>query len=162
MGGGPGRGGATAVQCQQAAKGPQNGSAEQRLRCFVTGALCRNISFLAVRSVRRPSKEQAPERHAGCRAKGASSLGRGEIKSISLTRFYFRYSSPGAALSAARPQPPAASWPAPPPLAPPLPLHVLLSLRPQVDGTVVSSIGPGLLCLVGLRDTDTEKDTDYM
>ncbi|EFN55419.1 hypothetical protein CHLNCDRAFT_23493, partial [Chlorella variabilis] len=33
---------------------------------------------------------------------------------------------------------------------------------PQVDGQVVSSIGPGLLCLVGLRDTDGEKDADYI
>lgn len=32
----------------------------------------------------------------------------------------------------------------------------------QVDGQIVSSIGPGLLCLVGLRDTDTEADADFM
>lgn len=32
----------------------------------------------------------------------------------------------------------------------------------QVDGEIVGKIGPGLLCLVGLRDTDTEKDADYM
>lgn len=32
----------------------------------------------------------------------------------------------------------------------------------KVDGEVVSSIGPGLLCLVGLRDTDTEKDAEYI
>ncbi len=32
----------------------------------------------------------------------------------------------------------------------------------QVDGEVVSRIGPGLLCLVGVRDGDTEKDAEYM
>jgi hypothetical protein len=32
----------------------------------------------------------------------------------------------------------------------------------QVDGEVVSSIGPGLLCLIGVKDTDTQKDADYM
>ena len=34
--------------------------------------------------------------------------------------------------------------------------------RLQVDGEVVSRIGPGLLCLVGLREGDTEKDAEYM
>lgn len=32
----------------------------------------------------------------------------------------------------------------------------------QVDGQVVSSIGPGLLCLVGVKETDTQKDVDYV
>ena len=32
----------------------------------------------------------------------------------------------------------------------------------EVDGEVVSEIGPGLLALVGIRDTDTNKDLDYI
>ncbi|KAL4418846.1 hypothetical protein ABPG77_004443 [Micractinium sp. CCAP 211/92] len=32
----------------------------------------------------------------------------------------------------------------------------------EVDGQIVSSIGPGLLCLVGLRDTDTAADADFI
>ena len=32
----------------------------------------------------------------------------------------------------------------------------------QVDGEIVSRIGPGLLCLVGVKDGDTEKDADYI
>jgi D-tyrosyl-tRNA(Tyr) deacylase len=32
----------------------------------------------------------------------------------------------------------------------------------EVDGEIVGKIGPGLLCLVGLRDTDTDKDADYI
>ena len=32
----------------------------------------------------------------------------------------------------------------------------------EVDGEVVSEIGPGLLALVGIRDTDTDKDLDYI
>lgn len=35
-------------------------------------------------------------------------------------------------------------------------------LCPQVDGEIVSRIGPGLLCLIGVKDTDTEKDADFM
>ena len=34
--------------------------------------------------------------------------------------------------------------------------------RLQVDGTIVSSIGPGLLCLVGVKDTDQQGDAEYM
>lgn len=59
-----------------------------------------------------------------------------------------------------------------PPPPPPLPLIVAaatagFSLQPclpclQVDGEIVGKIGPGLLCLVGLRDTDTDKDAEYM
>lgn len=32
----------------------------------------------------------------------------------------------------------------------------------QVDGSVVSKIGPGLLCLVGIRDGDTATDAAYL
>jgi D-Tyr-tRNA(Tyr) deacylase len=35
-------------------------------------------------------------------------------------------------------------------------------VSPQVDGELVSSIGPGLLCLVGLKDGDSAKDVEYM
>lgn len=31
-----------------------------------------------------------------------------------------------------------------------------------VDGEVISSIGPGLLCLIGIKDTDTAKDLEFM
>jgi D-Tyr-tRNAtyr deacylase len=32
----------------------------------------------------------------------------------------------------------------------------------QVDGKIISSIGPGLLCLVGLKEGDTDKDAEYI
>lgn len=32
----------------------------------------------------------------------------------------------------------------------------------QVDGKEVSSIGPGLLCFVGLKADGTENDAEYM
>lgn len=32
----------------------------------------------------------------------------------------------------------------------------------EVDGQVVSRIGPGLLCLIGAAGGDTEKDAEYM
>ncbi|XP_021293781.1 D-tyrosyl-tRNA(Tyr) deacylase isoform X1 [Herrania umbratica] len=32
----------------------------------------------------------------------------------------------------------------------------------EVDGGIASEIGPGLLVLVGLHDSDTESDTDYI
>jgi D-Tyr-tRNAtyr deacylase len=32
----------------------------------------------------------------------------------------------------------------------------------QVEGKIVSSIGPGLLCLVGVKDSDTPQDQEYM
>ncbi|KAL6764925.1 D-Tyr tRNAtyr deacylase-like domain-containing protein [Haematococcus lacustris] len=32
----------------------------------------------------------------------------------------------------------------------------------EVEGKIVSSIGPGLLCLVGLKTTDTAKDAAYI
>lgn len=35
-------------------------------------------------------------------------------------------------------------------------------IRPQVDGEVVSSIGPGLLCYIGLGKDDSEEDAAYM
>eukprot|EP00210_Caulerpa_lentillifera_P001491 g1430.t1 len=35
-------------------------------------------------------------------------------------------------------------------------------IRTQVDGKVVSSIGPGLLCLIGLKKTDTQLDADFL
>ena len=31
-----------------------------------------------------------------------------------------------------------------------------------VGGSVISSIGPGVMCLVGLHETDTEADVDYI
>lgn len=31
-----------------------------------------------------------------------------------------------------------------------------------VDGAVVSSIGPGLMCLIGIRDGDSEADVEFM
>ena len=34
--------------------------------------------------------------------------------------------------------------------------------RLQVDGEMVSKIGPGLLCLVGLGTGDTDADAEYM
>ena len=33
---------------------------------------------------------------------------------------------------------------------------------PQVEGEVVSRIGPGLLCLVGITTGDTEKDAEFL
>jgi len=38
----------------------------------------------------------------------------------------------------------------------------VLSGRVEVEGRVVSEIGPGLLVLVGLLETDTESDADYI
>ena len=32
----------------------------------------------------------------------------------------------------------------------------------EVEGKIVAEIGPGLLCLIGIRDVDTAKDQDYM
>ena len=32
----------------------------------------------------------------------------------------------------------------------------------EVDGKLISSIGPGLLCLIGIRDTDTIADQEYL
>lgn len=32
----------------------------------------------------------------------------------------------------------------------------------EVDGNLVSSIGPGLLCLIGIRDTDTVADQEFL
>lgn len=32
----------------------------------------------------------------------------------------------------------------------------------QVDGEIVSKIGPGLLCLIGVRDGDTERDAEWL
>ncbi|CAL8464211.1 g3746 [Coccomyxa elongata] len=32
----------------------------------------------------------------------------------------------------------------------------------EVDGKLVSSIGPGLLCLIGVRDTDTVADQEFL
>jgi D-Tyr-tRNAtyr deacylase len=32
----------------------------------------------------------------------------------------------------------------------------------QVEGRVVSAIGPGVLVLVGVHETDTDSDADYM
>ena len=40
------------------------------------------------------------------------------------------------------------------------PLNACCSL--QVDGQIVSSIGPGLLCLIGVRDGDEAKDAEFM
>lgn len=37
-----------------------------------------------------------------------------------------------------------------------------MNKKKQVDGAVVSSIGPGLLCLVGLAKTDTQGDIEAM
>ena len=31
-----------------------------------------------------------------------------------------------------------------------------------VSGNVVAEIGPGVLCLIGVKETDTAKDQDYM
>ena len=31
-----------------------------------------------------------------------------------------------------------------------------------MDGNIVSSIGPGLLCLIGLKGTDTMLDAEFM
>ncbi len=31
-----------------------------------------------------------------------------------------------------------------------------------VDGEAVSSIGPGLLCLIGIKETDTVTDLNFM
>lgn len=41
-------------------------------------------------------------------------------------------------------------------------LIMRLSRRSQVDGKVISSIGPGLLCLLGLGVGDTDADAEYM
>lgn len=32
----------------------------------------------------------------------------------------------------------------------------------EVDGKLISSIGPGLVCLIGIRDTDTRADQEYL
>ncbi|KAK9830889.1 hypothetical protein WJX81_001855 [Elliptochloris bilobata] len=32
----------------------------------------------------------------------------------------------------------------------------------SVDGKVISSTGPGLLCLIGIKTGDTEADQDYL
>ena len=32
----------------------------------------------------------------------------------------------------------------------------------QVDEQVVSSIGPGLVCLIGIREGDTQADQEYL
>lgn len=32
----------------------------------------------------------------------------------------------------------------------------------EVEGRIVSEIGPGLLVLVGIHDTDSDADADYM
>mmetsp|Transcript_32863 Transcript_32863/g.72590 ORF Transcript_32863/g.72590 Transcript_32863/m.72590 type:complete len:151 (-) Transcript_32863:268-720(-) len=32
----------------------------------------------------------------------------------------------------------------------------------EVNGTIVSSIGRGLVCLIGVKDTDEQKDADYI
>lgn len=32
----------------------------------------------------------------------------------------------------------------------------------QVDGRLVSSIGPGLLCLIGVKESDTQADQDFL
>jgi len=32
----------------------------------------------------------------------------------------------------------------------------------SVDGKLISKIGPGLLVLLGIKDSDTQKDTDYI
>ncbi len=39
-----------------------------------------------------------------------------------------------------------------------------LGLEFQVDGQIVSNISTpgGLLCLIGIKDSDTEKDAEYM
>lgn len=37
-----------------------------------------------------------------------------------------------------------------------------MSYMLQVDGQVVSSIGPGLLCLIGVKDGDLDKDAEYV
>ena len=31
-----------------------------------------------------------------------------------------------------------------------------------VDGAVISSIGPGLVCLIGIHESDTAEDMDYI
>ncbi|CAM8898904.1 unnamed protein product [Rhodiola kirilowii] len=38
----------------------------------------------------------------------------------------------------------------------------VVSASVEVDGRVVSQIGPGLLVLVGIHESDTESDADYM
>ena len=38
----------------------------------------------------------------------------------------------------------------------------VLEAKVEVDGETVSSIGPGLLCLVGLGRGDAKKDMDYI
>ncbi|KAL2649661.1 hypothetical protein R1flu_017789 [Riccia fluitans] len=41
-------------------------------------------------------------------------------------------------------------------------LQRVISARVEVEGHIVSQIGPGLLVLVGLLDSDTEKDAEYI
>ncbi|GAX80316.1 hypothetical protein CEUSTIGMA_g7754.t1 [Chlamydomonas eustigma] len=36
------------------------------------------------------------------------------------------------------------------------------SAHVEVDGSIVSSIGPGLLCLIGVKDTDQGADAEYI
>uniref|UniRef100_A0ACD5VE84 Uncharacterized protein n=1 Tax=Avena sativa TaxID=4498 RepID=A0ACD5VE84_AVESA len=38
----------------------------------------------------------------------------------------------------------------------------VLSASVEVEGRVVSAIGPGLLVLVGVHETDTDSDADYI
>lgn len=47
-------------------------------------------------------------------------------------------------------------------LTPPFPLQPQIQPLNQVDGAVVSSIGPGLLCLVGLAKNDTPRELESM
>lgn len=37
-----------------------------------------------------------------------------------------------------------------------------VSVAWQVDGQIISRIAQGLLCLVGIKDSDTEKDAEFM
>jgi D-Tyr-tRNAtyr deacylase len=41
-------------------------------------------------------------------------------------------------------------------------LHLTACTSGQVEGKLVSSIGPGLLCLVGITSTDTAKEADLL
>ena len=53
--------------------------------------------------------------------------------------------------------------PAPLPQAPPLWAPTPRALaRTQIDGEVVSRIGPGLLCLIGVAAGDEERDAETM
>lgn len=49
-----------------------------------------------------------------------------------------------------------------PSLLPPHSGHEWMVATLQVDGRIVSEIGPGLLVLVGLHESDTDADADYM